>query len=199
MPAKNVVKTYAAQSFYHVYNRGVSKQRIFLDEQDYEVFISLFKRYLVAESERQANRASYPYYGDELKLVAYCLMPNHFHLLLYQDSQDAMKFFLKSLATSYSMYFNKKYGHVGALFQQRYRAVRIDNDSQLTHISRYIHMNPQDYEKWQWSSLQYYLSRKHAPWLTPDLLPVVPDYLAFLNEYKHRRDELAHLKDELAG
>lgn len=199
MPAKNVTKIYAEQSYYHVYNRGVSKQAIFLDEDDYEVFLGLLKRYLDDEKPKRANRVTYPSYSKEVKVLAYCLMPNHFHLLIYQDTKEGMVKLLKSVSVSYSMYFNRKYRHVGAVFQQRYRAVRVDSDDQLMHITRYIHMNPKDYYRWQWSSLDYYIGRKSAAWLKHDQLSIPRDYRGFLDEYRDRRDELKLLSEELAG
>ena len=182
-----------------MYNRGVSKQEIFLDEDDYEVFLSLLKRYLGTEKLKKANRVKYPSYAEEVNLLAYCLMPNHFHLFLYQETAEGMTKLLKSVGVSYSMYFNRKYKHVGAVFQQRYRAVRMSSEAQLIHISRYIHMNPKDYYHWKWSSLDYYLGRKEADWIHPELFDQSTDYRAFLDEYVDRREELSQLKDELAG
>jgi putative transposase len=200
MPARNVVKQYAEDAYYHVYNRGVSKRDIFLDDNDYSVFLGLLKRYLdPTETTRKQNRVQYKSFADDVSLLAYCLMPNHFHLLLHQNSRTGMPEFLKSVSVSYSMYFNKKYKHTGALFQQRYRAVRMTDDSQFAHISRYIHMNPKDYEHWNWSSIGYYLGDKHAAWLKTDMLPDVGDYRHFLDEYKDRREELKLLKEDLAG
>ena len=194
------MKVYAEDAVYHVYNRGVSKQTIFHEEGDYAYFLGLLKRYLDPEyAMRKPNRVSYRSFADDVNLLAYCLMPNHFHLLLHQISRTGMSELLKSVSVSYSMYYNKKYRHTGALFQQRYRAVRIIDDSQFAHISRYIHMNPKNYYDWQWSSLDYYIGNKHSGWLKTDTLPDVGDYRSFLDEYADRRDELQQLKDELAG
>lgn len=194
------MKVYAEDAVYHVYNRGVSKQTIFHDEGDYAYFLGLLKRYLDPEyAMRKPNRVPYRSFADDVNLLTYCLMPNHFHLLLHQISRTGMSELLKSVSVSYSMYYNKKYRHTGALFQQRYRAVRIIEDSQFAHISRYIHMNPKNYYDWQWSSLDYYIGNKHSEWLKTDMLPDVGDYRSFLDEYADRRDELHQLKDELAG
>ncbi len=199
MPARNVTKEYVEESYYHVYNRGVSKQKIFLDDQDYEVFLGLLKRYLDPAGAKRSNRVAYPYYASEVRLLAFCLMPNHYHLLLYQESKDGMKKLLTSIGTAYSMYFNRKYRHVGTVFQQRYRAVRMINDAQFAHISRYIHLNPTNYLRWPWSSIHYYLGDKHASWVNTDMLPEVGDYRKFLIEYLDRRDELKLLEKELFG
>ena len=110
-----------------------------------------------------------------------------------------MKKLLTSIGTAYSMYFNRKYHHVGTVFQQRYRAVRMTDDAQFAHISRYIHLNPEDYIRWPWSSLGYYLGDKHAAWLNTELLPDVSNYRKFLDDYVDRRDELKLLSKQLAG
>lgn len=205
MPAKNVVKTYVSDAYYHVYNRGHNKQTIFIDEQDYTVFLSLLMRYLdPSNSEKQANRMPYPCLNEEVELLAYCLMPNHFHLFVYQFNEQGMKHLLSRVSVSYGMYFNKKYKTTGQVFQQRYRAVRITQNQQLMHITRYIHLNPREYEKWQWSSLRYYAGGSFARWLktnrTMALFDYRPEkYKEFIDEYKDRRDELALLKSELAG
>ncbi|MFZ1458646.1 MAG: transposase [Candidatus Saccharimonadales bacterium] len=199
MPAKNAIKEYVEDGYYHVYNRGVSKSRIFHDTQDYQKFLELLERYLSHEAAKKPNGVKYVSYADDVSLLAYCLMPNHFHLLLQQKSKNGMANLMKSVCVAYSMYFNKKYGHVGTVLQQRYRAVRMTNDAQFTHISRYIHMNPKDYEAWRWSSLGYYTGEKRLAWVYTDRLPEVGDYRAFLNEYRDRRDELAALKDIFAG
>ena len=199
MPARNVIKTYTEDSYYHVYNRGVSKQNIFLDEKDFVVFLSLFKRYLSSEPQLQPNGQKYLSFRGDVTLMAYCLMPNHYHLLLHQNSRDGMQHFLKSLGVAYSMYFNKRYDHVGVVFQQRYRAARMTSDVQFVHASRYIHMNPDDYYEWQWSSLRYYLGDKPPEWLSLGRVPDVADYRRFLDEYKSRREELKRLGDILAG
>ncbi|MBP6038235.1 MAG: transposase [Candidatus Saccharimonas sp.] len=199
MPAKNIVKNYASDSYYHVYNRGVNKSEIFNDNEDYEVFIGLLKRYLSNQPQKNGNRQGYKKLTEDVALLSYCLMPNHFHLLLYEKSGEGMRELLKRVSVSYGMYFNKKYRRVGAVFQQRYRAVRIESDSQLAHISRYIHMNPKGYKEWPFSSLRYYLGSSKADWIHASWHPNVGDYLLYLEVYEDRREELEELKDELAG
>src|SRR3990167_3657708 len=147
MPAKNSLKDYAPDSYYHVYNRGVAKQDIFLDEQDYKTFLSYLKLYLTPiDLQGQSLKASpsrqLKNYFQELKLLAYCLMPNHFHLFVFQKEDNSMADFLRSLGTKYSMYFNKKYKRVGHVFQGRYKAVMVKTETQFIYLSKYIHSNP---------------------------------------------------------
>jgi len=186
MPAKNVVKTYVENGYYHIYNRGVEKRDIFLDEQDYSVFLHFLKQYLSPPQPKGTfltmtglhlvrPRPVHPLH-NEIDLLAHCLMPNHFHLLLKQKTPDGMIKLLRRLCTSYVMYFNKKYNRVGSLFQGTYKAVLIDRDEYLLHLSRYVHLNPvldkaldkvTPCQEYPFSSYQYYLGKKKAKWLKP--------------------------------
>lgn len=201
MPTRNAIKTYASQSYYHLYSRGVNKQPIFLGEEDYTVFISLFKRYLSPSVQRSPQRVAYPNYHQNVKLIAFALMPNHFHLYVYQESPRGIEQLMRSLVTSYSMYFNRKHRRVGPVFQSRYLALRIDNNSQFLHISRYIHLNPSDWRKSKHTSLDYFLSTRSAEWIHPDqVLDMSPSkYLAFLNDYTDRKALLDEAKWSLAN
>jgi len=161
MPQKNSRKDYGAGGYYHIFNRGVEKRDIFLDEQDYKVFLGYLKFYLeVSEPlslQDQAlkclgrvdgekvfpSRAS-KNYQDQIELLAYCLMPNHFHFLVKQSTDRGIAEFMQSLILKYVLYFNKKYKRVGGLFQSRYKTVLIENESQLTYLTKYIHRNPVD-------------------------------------------------------
>ena len=157
MPAKNSRKIYSEASYYHIYNRGVEKRLIFQDSQDYGVFLSYLKEYLLPKDEKGLRellsdpKVSYKEkdkiikllqlnnFNGEITLLAFCLMPNHFHFLLHQKSIDSIDRFMNSIGTRYTMYFNKKYQRVGFLYQGVYKAVTITTDEQLLHLSRYIH------------------------------------------------------------
>lgn len=201
MPGKNIYKDYVEDSYYHIYNRGINKSPIFIDNQDFAVFLGLIKRSLSREVENSKRQPRYTTFFDDIDMLAFCLMGNHFHLFVYQKSNNkAIAEFMRSLTTAYVMYFNKKYKRIGPLFQQRYRAVRIVDDSQLLHISRYIHLNPDNYTDYEWSSYDYYLGKKHADWLdTERVLSLFDgDYAEFVLDYKDMHDELEQLKSELA-
>ncbi|MBU1084777.1 MAG: transposase [Candidatus Beckwithbacteria bacterium] len=147
MPGKNTLKYYKKNSYYHIYNRGVAKTNIFLDKQDYKVFLSYLKIYLTAidlqgETLQVSPSKMLKNFSEEMDLVAYCQMPNHFHLLIYQQQKHSINYFMRSLATKYSMYFNAKYKRVGSLFQGVYKAVKVDSEEQLIYLSKYIHRNP---------------------------------------------------------
>lgn len=178
MPALNIVKLYVENGYYHVYNRGVEKRDIFLDEQDYVVFLRFLKEYLLPPSHPDLialqginPRRKPKNFHEEIVLYAYCLMPNHFHLFVKQVTLTGLKEFMRAVATNYSMYFNHKYHRVGPLFQGNYKASLILDDIYFLHITRYIHANPGDLarvgplQEYQWSSYKFYLKGEGPTWL----------------------------------
>ncbi|MBU2052377.1 transposase [Patescibacteria group bacterium] len=176
MPAKNIVKEFAPESYYHIYNRGVAKQKIFLDDQDYKTFLSYLKLYLILSNLQGPTLKVSPSrqlknYFDQVKLLAYCLLPNHFHLFVFQKELNNITDFMRSLATKYSIYFNKKYRRVGPVFQGNYKAVMVKTENQFVYLSKYIHRNPLplstrlDLEGYQYSSYQNYLGRFSQAWV----------------------------------
>lgn len=196
MPSKHLIRNFDIPAFYHVYNRGAGKQLIFHDSADRQRFISLFERHLL---EPDDSETTYPQY--DVEIVAYCLMGNHYHLLLYQDSDpQAISQLMKSIATAYTMYFNRKYKSSGHLFQGPFRASHISNDAYLAHITRYIHLNPRTYKTYYWSSLKYYLGTDFSELVhTERVQDMTPDrYLEFLEGYTDRHDLLKQIQDELA-
>ena len=155
MPAKNSEKLYMSNGYYHIYNRGVEKRKIFLSDMDYGVFLSYLKEYLLPkdtktlltilgnqESSLQDKHEATKllrmnnFYGD-ITLIAYCLMPNHFHFLIHQNTSNAIDTFMNSMATRYTMYFNKKDKRVGPLYQSVYKAVLVRTDEQLLQLTKY--------------------------------------------------------------
>ncbi len=202
MPSRNVIKQDAAESYYHVYARGSNRQRIFRDEKDYLKFLQLFERYLSLKETKSSAGVSFPNFYNRLELAAFCLMPNHIHLLVYQRQVGEMSAFMRSLLTSYSMYFNKKYKRSGPLFESRYKASLISSDDYLTHITRYIHLNPRDWRQYEYSSLPYYLQQITDDWMRPERITAdfsTPnEYLQFLQDYVQHKEMLDILKHELA-
>lgn len=193
MASKNSIKIYAEDSFYHIYNRGVEKRTIFYDQQDYSVFLSYLQTYLSPKDELQLSaiissekssrsekdkalkQLHLKNYFLDLELICYALLPNHFHLLIRQKS-NVMARFMNSIGTRYGMYFNRKYKRTGILFQDIYKAVLVESDEQLLHLSRYINLNPSRFlklpvKKWSEStspcSLPEYLSQKKTSWVKP--------------------------------
>ena len=157
-----------------------------MDEQDYAVFLHLLKHYLSPPDEDNKHPLKdtpgevirprpIENLHKEVDLLAYCLMPNHFHLLIKQKTVDGMTKLIHKLLTVYSMYFNRRYKRIGHLFQGRYKAVLVDNEKQLLHLSKYIHLNPDKLtgsgpvSEYPYSSLHYYLGKgkKFTKWVKP--------------------------------
>ncbi len=190
MPARNTIKSYIENGYYHIYNRGVEKRTIFLDKQDYGVFLGYLKEYLLpknitnlqeqltdptlrwGEKEKILKALRLNNFADEIRLIAYCLMPNHFHFFVKQKSATAIHGFIQSLCTRYTMYFNKKYKRVGSLFQGVYKAASVTDEEQYLHLSRYIHrqalnLQGETFEKYPCSYYDY-LGKQNTDWVHPD-------------------------------
>jgi putative transposase len=202
MPSRNTIRLDAPDSYYHVYARGASKQPIFLESTDYLYFLKLLDRYLSAEQAKSKAGVPYPNYHENIEILAYCLMGNHFHLLVYQHQQGYLSAFMKSLMTSYSRYFNLKYKRSGSLFENRYKSSLVSNDSYLQHISRYIHLNPRSWKRYAYSSVGYYRLGGEPEWLhTDQVLQQYAnrrEYLAFIEDYEEHKQMLESIKHELA-
>lgn len=180
MPSKNIVKEYVENGYYHIYNRGVEKREIFLDEQDCVILLHYLKLYLSPVEELKhldlpglrLQRFIRLNLSLEVDLLAFSIMPNHIHLQIKQITRDGIIKLMRRLSTGYVMYFNKKYRRVGALFQNTYKAALIETDEYLLHLSRYIHLNPAKitHKKInfnEFSSYPYYLGQKNASWVKP--------------------------------
>ncbi len=221
MPSKNHIRQFEPESVYHVYNRGVNKCDIFLDQRDYAVFLSFLKYALLSDSEQQrtadldisalseAQRFNLRRLGlaGKVELLSFCLMPNHFHLLLYQHSPDGVTKIMRSIATGFSIYFNKRHKRVGALFQGKYKASKINSEAYWQHISRYIHLNPldlmEDYKLYPYSSFRYYTRTHNAEWINTKLITElffsIKNYEKFHDDYIPHRNELLGIKNMLAN
>lgn len=208
MPSRNTVKEYIPDAYYHVYNRGIEKRKIFLDVQDYTVFLGLLKKYLSEDVDNKHpnpnNRHAFTSLTQSVTLLAYCLMPNHFHLMFYQKDREGITQLMRRVNTGYVMYFNARYNREGRLFQGTYKAAHINAEAYLQHISRYIHLNPDKYLSWPYSSLRYYAGLKNADWLNTEHVLSMFDgdrreYMQFCADYVPMRDELAVIKHQLAS
>lgn len=204
MPSRNVVRSYSPHSYYHVYNRAVDGQQLFLESVDKKQFIKIFARHLdPTDTTTKTDGVVYRKFNDDLDLLCYCLMGNHFHLLFYmRDDPASLAKFMQSTLTAYTMYFNKKYRRKGTLFQGVFKASHITQEPYLIHISRYIHLNPRSYKTYQFSSLQYFTGQSSPNWLNPQLILDMfegDDYMSFLEDYEEQKTMLDEIKNELAN
>jgi putative transposase len=169
MPAKNTIREFQEDGIYHVYNRGISKKEIFLDSEDYNIFLYYLSAYLLSPEKllgkypKTPARVYLKSLYQELELLSYCLMPNHFHLLIKTKAKNGISKLMQQLTNAYTHYFNNKYHNSGSIFQGRYKAVTIVTDEQLVQVARYIHLNPTTAflvnhpKEYEWSSYTEYL------------------------------------------
>ncbi len=141
---------FAHDEWYHCYNRGVDKRRTFVSSRDYERMQELL---YLANSSTALHRSNHKHIvhesvftiprGDPLvSIAAYCLMPNHLHLLLKQEVEGGIPTFMRKLMTGYTMYFNSKHRRVGNLFYKPFRSRHVPDDRYGQHVYNYIHANP---------------------------------------------------------
>lgn len=146
--------------YYHIYNRGNNKEKLFHEHTDYLYFMELFKKYIYEISN----------------IYCFCLLPNHFHFLIRLREKDEIFSVdlknkpsyrvLSDFFNAYSKYFNYKYCRTGSLFQERYRRKKVDNEIYLKYLIHYIHTNPvhheisDDYRSYRYSSYQTLISKK---------------------------------------
>lgn len=162
--------------FYHIYNRGTNRENIFVEKRNYAYFLSQYKEYIEPVAQT----------------YAYCLLKNHFHLLVRMREEPDPKGFRKPLGsetkrpsgsiafmnffTSYSKAINKAYGRTGSLFQHPFGRIEVNSDAYLVNLVRYIHMNPQkhglvrDFREWEYSSYHAHLSRQTTRLQRDDVL-----------------------------
>lgn len=175
-----------APGVFHIYNRGNNKEKIFFDEQDYRAFLFRLGLCLgfIEEELNNQKLTSMPYSRiritntnkNNFKLHAFCLMPNHFHLMLEQIEDITISKMILKICTSYSRYLNKKYKRVGHVFQDKFKAVLIEGNSQLMWTSSYIHTNPvkdglvKHPREYKWSSYNDYAFNRNLPIISKDLI-----------------------------
>ena len=219
MPYRKLVLT--TEEIYHVVNRGIAQAPIFRYVKDYQRFLDLlnYYRFNPALSFSHYNRLEkivQDQYWNNLEknnlqiveILAFCLMSNHFHLLLKQTAEQGIKMFLSNVQNGYAKFFNTRHSRFGALFQAMFKAVRIENDEQLLHVSRYIHFNPitaylvekENLLSYQWSSLPKYLGQTNSTFANPksvlDLIKGPKNYKKFLlnqADYQKRINQIKHL------
>lgn len=181
------------KQIYHVFNRGNNKKPIFNCKRDYKRAISLMNYYKYKKTplrysnfQKQSKKQKELIYklkklkGDKkIEIICYCLMPNHMHFLLKQIVNNGISNFMQQFQNSYARYFNIKNNNTGSLFEGRFKAVRIEDDKQLVHVSRYIHLNPYSgfivgnanlLETFPWSSFPEYIAKRKKDTCTPNIV-----------------------------
>lgn len=206
---------------YHIINRGNNSIPIFINNYDYQKFIQIMLYYQKPQTLRLSKLLQLPK-SQRIKLknfpqsnqtflveiIAYCLMPNHFHLLLKQTQNNGITTFMRLVQNSYCHYFNTKWNRKGTLFEGRFKSVLVETDEQLLHLSRYIHLNPYSsflvkdvpsLMEYKYSSLPEYLKMTASEicqkQIILDQFPTINDYKNFvLNQADYQRtlDQIKH-------
>ena len=177
--------------YYHVYNRGVHKRITFHDTADYVRFLFLILFFQSTVGFEQVSRhvryfvqhrvfdiddadTSKIIGGRYVELVSFCLMPNHFHLVLREVKEHGIARYMQRVLNGYTKYYNTKYGVSGHLFQGPYRAVLVEDNEQLIYLSAYVHRNPRELpgwknkeQKYEWSSYQDHIGENRWGKLLP--------------------------------
>jgi len=203
MPGRKTVL--ANNETYHILNRGISHQLTFKTKRDFSRAIETLRYY---QNEKLPMRFSqFALFSKErkeeairkiankkqflVKIVAFCLMPNHFHFILEQIKDGGIASFMSKFTNSYTRYFNVKNRRHGPLFQGKFKAVRVESEAQLLHLSRYIHLNPYssyiirntpEIENYPYSSFREYLGKSKIEFCNKE------DILSqFKNRYSYRK------------
>ena len=205
---------------YHVFSRSIAGYKVFNDDDDFTRMLQLLKYYQIKNDLRFSdfietglvqqegfNNAFNIISKDKNKLVqivAYCFMPTHIHLILKQLAEKGISTYMGNILNSYSRYFNTLHKRKGPLWESKFKNVRVANDDQLLHLTRYIHLNPttaslsKKPEDWDYSSYNEYLSRGnkiHPISQFNDVIEIKsPVYRKFVNDQISYQKELAKIK-----
>lgn len=191
-------RNFQTNEYYHIYNRGVEKRKIYINKHDY-------KRFLLSLNEFNTNFPIGSIYDKNIlnrgvrlpqgesdtpivKILCYCLNPNHYHLIIKQTVENGISNYMKKLGTGYTNYFNKKYKRSGSLFQGRFKAKHIKSSYYLEYLFAYIHGNPEIHsninaQKWPWSNYKKFIEIKNI--INNDNIKIFNNYKTIENYQKY--------------
>ena len=211
MPYRQVIL--ASNEYYHIFNRSLNNFLIFKNKLDAKRFLAGVSYYLNPEppvkfSTYLKNKNTYDLKFEKplIKIIAYCIMPSHFHFICQQNQPNGITIYFQKLTNSYSHYFNTKRERRGPLFEGPFKAKRIESEEQLIHLSRYIHLNPvtaylvEQPEDYHYSSYPAYLKKEKSSFVNPEVIlssfQSIQDYEKFVlarKEYQRELDKIKHL------
>lgn len=176
-----------ANGYYHIFNRGNNRQPIFYERENYLYFLRQLRKYFIL---------------DKVEIVAYCLMPNHYHLLVCLKS-DNFATLVQPFALSYAKAINKRFNRTGSLFEGPFKSILVDKNEYLLHLSRYIHVNPviaglaHRAADWEFSSFREYVGLRNDPLVRQEIVMNQFDtetYQQFVDEYQPMHNkQISHL------
>lgn len=211
---------------YHVFNRSIARQPLFLGQRDYQRALEVLNFYSYAKPGlrfshyirlSQNDRKTFDNnlrknHTKQIQILAFCLMPNHIHLLIKDIHKRGITTLMTNFQHSYAKYFNTKNRRVGSLFQSMFKALRVETDEQLLHIARYIHLNPltsyiirnlNELENYPWSSYIDYLGKRKFDLVYQEMIisffPQINKFTKFTLDqvdYQKKLDEVKHLMIE---
>lgn len=216
---------FSVGEIYHVFNRGIDKRDIFIDINCYKRATEAIKYYQYIKTPLKISTflkhtpefqlklmADWKLSDKHVDIIAYCLMPNHFHFLLRQRVENGVSTFISNFSNSYTRYFNTRNKRIGSLCEGVFKAIRIITEEQLIHVSRYIHLNPtssllvkKEYlDKYNWSSLPEYLTPNTSGFCDKttilNLFPSANSYRKFVYDqidYAQKLNLIKHITYEL--
>ena len=188
---------FITDEIYHVYSRGVEKRKVFMNDKDYfravhdlfefnDVAPAQSSYHNIQSSEVRLQKIERKKRKLLVEILCFCLMPNHYHLMLRQKIDGGITEFMRKFGTGYTNYFNVKYDRVGSLFQGKFKAIHITKQSHFLYLPHYIHLNPLDMkmgewrdkkiknvssalkflESYRWSSYRDFINKKNFPSVT---------------------------------
>lgn len=196
---------------YHIFNRGIAGQPIFSSTYDYQRLLELISYYRFSSPDlrfsfyKRLPLAEKQTYLERMKqnkpllieIYAYCLMPNHYHLLVKELLENGIRKFIANMQNSYAKYFNTKRKRQGSLFTEMFKNVRVEDEEQFVHLARYIHLNPlttyviskkEELDTYPWSSFPGYFNNSPTEFLETNTL---------LSLYKANKDLETFTKDQI--
>lgn len=199
--------SFAPGECYHIYNRGNGKHKIFHDKKDYQRFLELLyicnQKSRIKVRSRDLNKSTFDSDRNTtiVSIGAYCLMPNHFHILLIENDEGGVSKFLQKLTTGYVMYYNQKYKRSGSLFEGKFKSEHVGNDRYLKYLFSYIHLNPAKLTDDGWKnkgiknikkSLEYIKKYEYSSYIAPQKIKSYIKILspeAFPNYFLNREQQ----------
>jgi len=202
-------------SVYHIFTKSIAGFVIFNNQVEYNRMLEgirfyqmgkpllSFARFCECSKEKQILISKAAQGEDQVEIIAFCLMPTHVHFILKQKKEEGISFFMKNLLNSHTRYFNKKHGRKGPLWEGRFKNVLVEDDTQLMHLTRYVHLNPvtahiiEAPENWEHSSFNEYMGKTNGKSICEfkDLFDVSPGtYSEFVKDRIGYQRELANIK-----
>lgn len=211
MPRRYIL--FASEEVYHIFNHSIAGMPIFKGSRENSLFLEAMRFYLQPQpptkfSIYRKNRQSYPFTLEQkiVTIINYCLMPNHFHLTLRQEKEHGIRQFIQRISNSFAHYFSIKYKKRGHVFEDKFKAVHIEDEYQLIHLSRYIHLNPvtsylvEKPEDYPYSSYRIYLGKEVSDMVDPSIVlssfsskKKYQEFVMAQKDYQRTLDRIKHL------